>query len=105
MGFLDMSTGRRERRGLGAVVSRYWIAPEEKPMAFKPNYNHQRAERNRAKDQKKQDKRRRRDDEAARRKGTLDEPQPDADMVDTTTGDTSPDNPSEDADGPQETKN
>jgi hypothetical protein len=51
-------------------VSRSSSAPEEKPMAFKPNYNHQRAERNRAKEQKKLEKRLRRDEEAARRKGT-----------------------------------
>jgi hypothetical protein len=71
-------------------------------MAFKPNYNHQRAERNRAKEQKKQEKRQRRDDEAARRKGGLDAPQ-DAETGDAETGETSPANPLEDADGPQET--
>jgi hypothetical protein len=71
-------------------------------MAFKPNYNHQRAERMRAKEQKKQEKRQRREDEAAKRKGTLDAPQ-DVDPSDTHTGETSPANPSEDADGPQET--
>lgn len=37
-------------------------------MAFKPNYNQQRAERNRAKEQKKQEKLQRREEEAARRK-------------------------------------
>jgi hypothetical protein len=67
-------------------------------MAFKPNYNHQRAERNRAKEQKKLEKRLRRDEEAARRKDSLDEPQ-----LQSETGETPPDNPSEDADGPQET--
>ena len=66
-------------------------------MPFKPNYNHQRTERNRAKEQKKLEKRQRRDDEAARRKGAIDAPQ------DAATGETPPDNPSEDADGPQET--
>jgi hypothetical protein len=37
-------------------------------MAFKPNYNQQRADRDRAKAQKKQEKQQRRDDEAAKRK-------------------------------------
>lgn len=37
-------------------------------MAFKPNYNQQRSERNRAKDQKKQEKLKRREEEAARRR-------------------------------------
>jgi hypothetical protein len=75
-------------------------------MAFKPNYNQQRAERNRAKEQKKLEKRQRRDEETARRKGTLDAPQ-DADTAHavTDTGEISPANPSEDADGPQETEN
>ena len=71
-------------------------------MPFKPNYNHQRAERNRAKEQKKLEKRQRRDEEAARRKGTLDNPQH-ADAGDEDSAGMSPDNPSEDADGPQET--
>ena len=75
-------------------------------MAFKPNYNHQRAERNRAKEQKKLEKRQRRDEEAARRKGTLDAPlETDAVQAVTDTGEISPANPSEDADGPQETEN
>lgn len=69
-------------------------------MPFKPNYNHQRAERTRAKEQKKLEKRQRRDEETARRKGTLEEPQQESD-----TGEILPDNPSEDADGPQETTN
>ena len=76
-------------------------------MPFKPNYNHQRAERNRAKEQKKQEKRQRRDDEAAKRKGDLDAPQDaetgDGETGDAETGETSPANPLEDADGPQET--
>ena len=90
-------------------------APEEKAMAFKPNYNPQRAERNRAKEQKKLEKRLRRDEEAARRKGTLDD-SGDADTTvagDAVPGETSPEtspeispaNPSEDTGGPQETKN
>jgi hypothetical protein len=37
-------------------------------MAFKPNYNQQRADRNRAKDQKKQEKLQRREEEAAKRR-------------------------------------
>ncbi len=36
-------------------------------MAFKPNYNQQRAERNRSKEQKKQEKLQRREGEAATR--------------------------------------
>ena len=65
-------------------------------MAFKPNYNHQRAERNRAKEQKKQEKRQRRDEEAARRKAGSDEPQG------AVPGKTPPDNTAEDADVSQE---
>ena len=37
-------------------------------MAFKPNYNQQRNERNRAKEAKKQEKLQRREEEAAKRK-------------------------------------
>jgi hypothetical protein len=37
-------------------------------MAFKPNYNQQRSDRNRAKDQKKQVKLQRREEEAAKRR-------------------------------------
>jgi hypothetical protein len=37
-------------------------------MAFKPNYNQQRAERNRSKAQKKQEKLQRREEESAKRK-------------------------------------
>jgi hypothetical protein len=37
-------------------------------MAFKPNYNQQRADRNRAKAQKKQEKLKRLEEETARRK-------------------------------------
>ncbi|HYG84657.1 MAG TPA: hypothetical protein VD978_00195 [Azospirillum sp.] len=47
-------------------------------MAFKPNYNQQRAERSRAKEQKKQEKLQRRQEEAARRKAGVDDPGPDA---------------------------
>jgi hypothetical protein len=95
-----VSTGCRacQLRAPATNVSRSSSAIEEKPMAFKPNYNHQRAERNRAKEQKKLEKRLRRDEEAARRKGGLDEPQQELE-----TGETAPDNPSEDADGPQKT--
>ena len=49
-------------------------------MAFKPNYNQQRADRDRAKAQKKQEKRRRLDDETAKRKaarGSPGDPDPD----------------------------
>lgn len=76
-------------------------------MVFKPNYNHQRAERNRAKEQKKLEKRQRRDEEAARRKGTFDETGDAATAVadDATAGEVSPATPSEDTDGPQETEN
>lgn len=41
-------------------------------MAFKPNYNFQKAERVRAKAQKKQDKLKRQEEETARRKATKD---------------------------------
>jgi hypothetical protein len=44
-------------------------------MAFKPNYNQQRAERNRAKQAKKEEKLRRREEESAKRKAAKDEPQ------------------------------
>lgn len=37
-------------------------------MAFKPNYNQQRAERNRAKQQKKQEKLQKKEDEVQRRR-------------------------------------
>jgi len=37
-------------------------------MAFKPNYNQQRGDRNRAKEQKKQEKLQRREEDAARRR-------------------------------------
>jgi hypothetical protein len=43
-------------------------------MAFKPNYNQQRADRNRAKAQKKLEKRKRLEDETARRKAARGEP-------------------------------
>jgi hypothetical protein len=44
-------------------------------MAFKPNYNQQRAERNRAKAQKKQEKLKRLEEETAKRKAARgDEP-------------------------------
>ncbi|MGE5145251.1 MAG: hypothetical protein ACM3N5_00805 [Candidatus Eiseniibacteriota bacterium] len=41
-------------------------------MAFKPNYNQQRAERNRAKQAKKEEKLRRREEETAKRKALRD---------------------------------
>ena len=50
----------------------------EGPMAFKPNYNQQRAERNRAKAQKKEEKLQRREAESAKRKAEREqEPSPD----------------------------
>jgi hypothetical protein len=54
-------------------------------MAFKPNYQQQRGDRNRAKEQKKQEKLRRREEDAAKRKaerGETDSPgsEPDAEM-------------------------
>ncbi len=51
-------------------------------MAFKPNYNQQRADRDRAKALKKQEKRKRLDDETAKRKaarGGPGDPEPDKD--------------------------
>jgi hypothetical protein len=80
-------------------------APEEKAMAFKPNYNHQRAERNRAKEQKKLEKRQRRDEEAARRKGDETGEAESAVAGDAIPGENSPANPSEETGGPQETEN
>jgi hypothetical protein len=54
-------------------------------MAFKPNYNQQRADRNRAKGQKKQEKQQRREEEAAKRKAargdTPETPTPDAEKI------------------------
>ena len=45
-------------------------------MAFKPNYNQQRADRNRAKAQKKQEKLKRLQDETAKRRASRsDEPE------------------------------
>ena len=68
-------------------------------MAFRPNYNQQRGDRNRAKEQKKLEKLQRREEDAAKRRATRGQPQhQDA-------GETSPDNASENADGPQETTN
>ncbi len=46
-------------------------------MAFKPNYNQQRSERNRIKEAKKQEKMQRREEEVAKRKAARDE-NPDA---------------------------
>ena len=44
-------------------------------MAFRPNYNQQRAERTRAREQKKQAKLQRRQDEAAKRAAEREVPQ------------------------------
>ena len=43
-------------------------------MAFKPNYNQQRADRSRAKAQKKQEKLKRLEEETAKRKAAREEP-------------------------------
>jgi hypothetical protein len=52
-------------------------------MAFKPNYNQQRADRNRAKEQKKQEKRRRLEEETAKRKAARsDAPSPESSTED-----------------------
>lgn len=54
-------------------------------MAFKPNYNQQRAERNRAKQAKQEAKAREREEQVARRKAGLpDLPASDADASDDT---------------------
>jgi hypothetical protein len=45
-------------------------------MAFKPNYNQARSERDRAKAQKKQAKLQKREEDAAKRKGVPDEDPP-----------------------------
>jgi hypothetical protein len=42
-------------------------------MAFRPNYNQQRGDRNRAKEQKKQEKLQRRDEAAAKRRAEREE--------------------------------
>jgi hypothetical protein len=46
-------------------------------MAFKPNYNQQRTDRNRAKAQKKQEKMKRLEEETAKRKAARGSDQPD----------------------------
>ena len=56
-------------------------------MAFKPNYNQQRSERNRVKEAKKQEKLQRREEEVARRKAARDE-NPDAPAAMPDDGDT-----------------
>jgi hypothetical protein len=46
-------------------------------MAFKPNYNQQRSDRNRAKEQKKKERLQRREEDAAKRKAVRgDQPEP-----------------------------
>jgi hypothetical protein len=55
-------------------------------MAFKPNYNHQRRERQRAKDQKKQEKLQKKQEAAEKRKAERGEsPGPDGDGETTST--------------------
>jgi hypothetical protein len=51
-------------------------------MAFKPNYNQQRADRNRSKAQKKQEKLQRREEEAAKRKALRGDGDNEADAAD-----------------------
>ncbi len=46
-------------------------------MAFKPNYNQQRSERNRAKEKKKQEKLQKREEETAKRKSVREPGAPD----------------------------
>ena len=48
-------------------------------MAFKPNYNFEKAERDRAKKQKKQEKLRRQEEETAKRKTAVRDDRADAD--------------------------
>jgi hypothetical protein len=50
-------------------------------MAFRPNYNQQRAERNRAKEQKKQERLQRREADATRRRVEGEEPLVGEDVV------------------------
>ena len=53
-------------------------------MAFKPNYNQQRTDRNRTKAQRKQEKLQRREEEAAKRKAARgDQPDPEKNPGDT----------------------
>jgi hypothetical protein len=54
----------------------------ERSMVFKPNYNQQRAERNRLKQAKKDAKLRERDEAATRRKAEQDAPSSDAPATD-----------------------
>jgi hypothetical protein len=66
-------------------------------MAFRPNYTQQRGERNRTKEQKKQEKLQRREEDAAKRRAARGQ------LQRTESGVTSLENPSEKADGPQDT--
>src|SRR5262249_46486673 len=62
-------------RKYGAPSRNNPLGDEERKMAFKPNYNQQRADRNRAKAQKKQEKLKRLEEETAKRKAARgDEP-------------------------------
>lgn len=65
-------------------------------MAFKPNYQQQRGDRNRAKEQKKQERLKRREEDALKRKSD----RPDADSQTPPTVD-----PAGGTDGAQETEN
>lgn len=53
---------------------------KEDPMAFKPNYGRDRAERQRAARARSEEKQRRKDEKAAQRKAERAEPEPDADV-------------------------
>jgi hypothetical protein len=55
-------------------------------MAFKPNYNQQRSERNRLKREKQEAKQREREEAAARRKSNPDEATADAPLIDQDAG-------------------
>src|SRR5262249_35811910 len=58
-------------RKYGAPSRNNPLGDEERKMAFKPNYNQQRADRNRAKAQKKQEKLKRLEEETAKRKAAV----------------------------------
>jgi hypothetical protein len=76
-------------------------------MAFKPNYNQQRSDRNRAKEQKKLARLQRRDEEAAKRKASRGDgdsggPGGGAEVGDATSGDAGPAGQLESAKIPQD---
>jgi hypothetical protein len=59
-------------------------------MAFKPNYQQERGNRNRAKEQKKQEKLRRREETTMRRKGADDAPDSSEPVAESTPSDPRP---------------